>query len=230
VVPEDAKEKATELVEVRLDGVRHGMVDDRDELWLVEVGGPRILTIWIGPVEADAINSRLRGMTRERPLTHDLMASLLRPFDVDVAKVVVTRLDNQVFLAEVHLRRQGREVVVDARPSDAVSLAVRTAAPIFVAAPVFAAAAALKAHPPDVPPRPDCIHFELVDETGSKLLEGWMAPTAELKAGGHPFEVHGARGQVTTYEILEVQDAGERRIRAVVRLVSRRQRDWDVPN
>jgi bifunctional DNase/RNase len=224
VVPEDG----TELVEVRLDSVRSGVGDlDRDEMLLVEVGGPRVLTIWIGPAEADAINARLQGLTRERPMAHDLMANLLRPFDVDVAKVVVTLLDQPVFLAEVHLRRHGREVVVDARPSDAVSLAVRAAAPIFVAAPVFAAAQALQARPADVPPRPDLVHFELVDKAGKQFLQGWAVPNT-LKVG--PFEVQGVRGQLTTYEILEVQELGDRGVRGVARLVSRRQRETEVPN
>jgi uncharacterized protein len=75
---------------------------------LVEVGGRRMPNIWIGPAEAEAINSRLHGIQRDRPMTHDLMANLLRPFDVDVARVVISRFED-AYRAEVHVRRDGRD-------------------------------------------------------------------------------------------------------------------------
>ena len=215
VVPEtDA-----EIVEVRLDSVRHSGVDGRDYMTLVEVGGRRILNIWIGPTEADAINYRLRGMERERPMTHDLMANLLRPFDVDVARVVISRFEDRTYCAEVHVRRAGRDAVVDARPSDAVNLAVRTAAPIFVAAPVF------RVRPREEPPA-NAVWYELVDEEGAMLHQGWTVGSLPLGR----LESHGVRGQVTVYEILELTEVGERRIRGTARVVSREQRQMDVPN
>ncbi len=212
-------ETGDELVEVRLDSVRRSGVEDRDHLVLVEVGGRRQLSIWIGPNEALAINIQLKGMARERPMTHDLMANLLRPLDVDVARVVISSFENDVFRAVVHVRRDGMEALVDARPSDAVNLAVRTAAPIFVAAPVFDARPRHKV-------RPDAVHYKLVDEAGKTLLQGWAV--GRLKVGR--FEVHGVRGQVTTYEITEIADLGDRRIRGVARLVSHRELGSEVPN
>jgi bifunctional DNase/RNase len=215
VVPETH----AEIVEVRLDSVRHSAVDGRDHMMLVEVGGRRVLNIWIGPAEADAINYRLRGIERERPMTHDLMANLLRPFDVDVARVVISRFEDRTYCAEVHVRRDGRDAAVDARPSDAVNLAVRTSAPIFVAAPVFSV------RPTEEPPA-NAVWYELVDEEGAVLLQGWTV--ASLPLGR--LESHGVRGQVTVYEILEVTEVGERRIRGRARVVSREQRQVDVPN
>ena len=215
VVPEtDA-----EIVEVRLDSVRHSGVDGRDYMMLVEVGGRRVLNIWIGPTEADAINYRLRGIERERPMTHDLMANLLRPFDVDVARVVISRFEDGTYRAEVHVRRDRRDAVVDARPSDAVNLAVRTAAPIFVAAPVFSVH--LTEEPPD-----NAVWYELVDEEGAILHQGWTVGSLPLGR----LESHGVRGQVTVYEILELTEVGERRIRGRASVVSREQRKMDVPN
>lgn len=207
------------LIEVRLDSVRHSGVDGRDYMLVVEVGGRRSLNIWIGPAEAEAINCRLRGIERERPMTHDLMANLLRPFDVDVARVVISRFEDHAYRAEVHVRRDGEEAVVDARPSDAVNLAVRTAAPIFVAEPVF------RVRPTEELPA-GAVWYELVDDEGAVLLQGWTVGSLPLGR----LESHGVRGQVTVYEILELKEVGERRVRGRARVVSREQRQMDVPN
>jgi bifunctional DNase/RNase len=215
VVPETDEE----LVEVRLDSVRRTGVDGRDKMLLVEMGGRRALNIWIGPAEAEAINCRLQGIERERPMAHDLMANLLRPFDVDVARVVISRFEDRAYRAEVHVRRGGGDAVVDARPSDAVNLAIRTAAPIFVAAPVF------RARPTEEPPA-GAIWYELVDDEGAVLLQGWTVGPLPLGR----LEAHGVRGQVTNYEVLELTEVGERRIRGRARVMSRGQRQMDVPN
>lgn len=92
----------------------------------------RLLPIWIGPFEADAITIQLQGQTAARPLTHDLLKSVIGALGATISHVVVNDLDEGTFYARVVLLRDGEELEVDARPSDAVALAVRVQAPIFV--------------------------------------------------------------------------------------------------
>ena len=106
-------------------------------LLLRERGGPRVLPIWIGPAEARAIAAALAGEVPPRPQTHDLAGSLVATLGGAVERVVVTDLRDGTFFAEIHLRQGGDRRVVDARPSDAVALALRAPAPIFVRSRLF---------------------------------------------------------------------------------------------
>jgi uncharacterized protein len=99
---------------------------------LQEHDGDRFLPIWIGQTEAESIAAHLQGVRRERPMTHDLLRALLRTLGVAVHHVVVTRVEASTFFAELHLARDGAEFVEDARPSDAIAVAVRCDAPMFV--------------------------------------------------------------------------------------------------
>ncbi len=94
----------------------------------------RFLPIWIGHPEAAAILMRLQGAELPRPLTHDLLASAIDRLSASVVAVVVTELRENTFYAVIHLDAGGREVLLDSRPSDAIALAVRTDAPIYVSA------------------------------------------------------------------------------------------------
>lgn len=98
----------------------------------------RLLPIWIGPFEANAISSELRGATFPRPLTHDLLRSVIETLGYAVTRVTVTRLDAGTFYAELTLAGQGQTLAVDARPSDALALALRARCEIYVAADVLA--------------------------------------------------------------------------------------------
>lgn len=100
---------------------------------LQERDGDRALPIWIGRAEADAIAAHLQGIARERPLTHDLAASLVPALGGSLRRVQVTHVHHGTFFAELHLAREKGPVLVDARPSDAIALALRLGAPIFVA-------------------------------------------------------------------------------------------------
>lgn len=100
---------------------------------LEEKGGERTLPIWIGRAEAESIAAHLNDVKRERPLTHDLAASMVTALGGLLRRVQVTRVHNGTFYAELHLNRGGQPVVMDARPSDAIAIALRVAAPIFVA-------------------------------------------------------------------------------------------------
>lgn len=104
---------------------------------LEEKGGPRALPIWIGHPEAEAIAAHLNGVARERPMSHDLAASMVTGLGGMLRRVQVTRVIKGTYHAELHLTRGGAPVIVDARPSDAIAIAIRLAAPIFVAEPLF---------------------------------------------------------------------------------------------
>jgi bifunctional DNase/RNase len=108
---------------------------------LKEAGRDRYLPIWIGPWEASAIAMKLQGLTPERPLTHDLFATTLEELGARVDRVVISELAEETFHARIVLERDGRMVEVDARPSDALALAVRSSTRIFAAEAVLDQAA-----------------------------------------------------------------------------------------
>jgi bifunctional DNase/RNase len=95
------------------------------------------LPIWIGLFEASAIQLGLESVSSPRPRTHDLLASMLRTLGSEVIKVVVADLRDQTFYAVIHVRRGAEELEIDARPSDAIALALRTNSPVFVARAVL---------------------------------------------------------------------------------------------
>ncbi len=98
---------------------------------LREKGGPRVLPIWIGQPEAEAIASHLNGVKRERPMTHDLCRHLIVGLGGILRRVNITRVEDNTYFAEMQLQRDEALVQVDARPSDSIAIALRVAAPIF---------------------------------------------------------------------------------------------------
>jgi bifunctional DNase/RNase len=130
-------------IEMIVESVRVHMRTGRHVLLLKEVGVGRILPVWIGPWEAQAIAMRLQGITAERPLTHDLFAATLDEVGVRLQRVVISSLADETFHARLELAGADRQHEVDARPSDAIALAVRTGCPIFAAPEVLDQAAAL---------------------------------------------------------------------------------------
>jgi bifunctional DNase/RNase len=92
----------------------------------------RVLPIWVGPVEANAIALQIENVSPPRPMTHDLMKNLLSELDASVTRVVITNLRDNTFYAYLELRRRGETILIDARPSDAIALSLRTKAPVFV--------------------------------------------------------------------------------------------------
>ncbi|MEI3868305.1 bifunctional nuclease family protein [Microbacterium sp. CCNWLW134] len=103
-----------------------------------EVDGPRMLPIWIGAQEATSIAIAVEGAEPPRPLAHDLMKTLLETVSAQVERVEITRIDDGTFYAEITLLLPGGRRVLDARPSDAIALASRVGAPIWVADEVLA--------------------------------------------------------------------------------------------
>ena len=122
------------MVEVRLRAVRVDLQSNTPVLLLQESEGlGRTLPIFIGAPEATAIAFALQGMDTPRPMTHDLIRDLLEALGSAVVRVVVTELRSSTYYAEIVLSQDGNEVPVSSRPSDAVAVAVRTGAPLFVA-------------------------------------------------------------------------------------------------
>ena len=119
------------LVEVRVQSLALDRHNNTPVVILKELGGERVLPIWIGPGEATSIAMRLADMEFERPLTHDLLCSVLSELGADLRKVVITRVENRTYYAELIVRRNGEVMTVDARPSDSIALALRTEARIF---------------------------------------------------------------------------------------------------
>lgn len=99
---------------------------------LIDQKEERVLPIWIGPLEAHAIAVALEQVSLPRPLTHDLLKNICDRLSAQVSQVIISDLQNNTFYAEVHLALPGEEMVLDARPSDAIALALRTASPVFL--------------------------------------------------------------------------------------------------
>lgn len=158
-------------LEMIVESVRVHMPTGRHVLLLKEVGLGRVLPIWIGPWEASAIAMRLQGMTPERPLTHDLLGTVIERLGARVDRVVIGSLAEETFHARLILVTQDARHEVDARPSDAIALAVRLDIPIYASAAVLDKAAAL--------PEPD-------EEEPDEDEEAGEAGPADVGAGAPP--------------------------------------------
>lgn len=133
----------SDLVEMTVDSIRVHMPTGQHVVILKEKSAERYLPIWIGINEANAIALKITGITPERPITHDLLANVLSAVDVVVDRIVVTSLNNEVFYARIMASVDGRTLEIDSRPSDAIAVAVRLGAGIFVAGEVLEKAGVL---------------------------------------------------------------------------------------
>jgi bifunctional DNase/RNase len=114
-----------------VDSIRVSLMNYQRVVILKEKDTDRYLPIWIGPAEADAIAVKLQGVSVPRPLTHDLIHSMVDLLGASVNSIVVCDLKNDTFFAKIVLNVDGGQMEVDSRPSDAIALAVRVEAPIF---------------------------------------------------------------------------------------------------
>ena len=119
------------LNEMVVESVRVHMLSSQHVVILKDTTRERYLPIWIGPWEANAIAMRLQGLTPERPLTHDLFSSTLDEIGVSVKQVIVSDLSEDTFRAKLTIELDGRSWDIDARPSDAIALAIRARVPIY---------------------------------------------------------------------------------------------------
>lgn len=129
------------MIKVKIDRIMASLLNQQRVIVLKDLSSDRILPIWIGPVEADAITLALQGIQVARPLTHDLLKNLIMELGATVSHVLINDLHDNTFFARIVIDANGRHIEVDSRPSDAVALAVRLQVPIFVAEEVLAAAA-----------------------------------------------------------------------------------------
>jgi len=119
--------------EVNIYGVSFDMVGKQPIVLLKTLTGNKFLPIWIGHPEAAAILMKLQGAPTPRPMTHDLVTDMLSELNAAVVKIAVTELRESTFYATITLAVNGSEIEINSRPSDALALAVRTSAPIYVA-------------------------------------------------------------------------------------------------
>jgi bifunctional DNase/RNase len=120
------------MIEMVIDSIRVSLMNYQRVVILKEKLADRYLPIWIGPNEADAIAVKLQKVSVPRPLTHDLLNSVIDTLGASINSVVVNDLKNDTFFAKIYLDVDGSQLEVDSRPSDALALAVRVDAPIFV--------------------------------------------------------------------------------------------------
>jgi uncharacterized protein len=119
------------VIEVRVAHLGLDKTTNTPVVILQEQNGERVLPIWIGPAEASAIAMELAGMKFARPLTHDLLKQVIVGLGADLRKVIITKVQDNTYYAELHIYRGDAIVNIDARPSDSIALALRLKAPIF---------------------------------------------------------------------------------------------------
>src|SRR5438105_8363510 len=119
--------------EMVIYGVSFDLVGKQPIVLLKTADGNKFLPIWIGHPEAAAILMKLQGATTPRPMTHDLVTEMLSQLDAQVVRITVTELRDSTFYALITVAQDGSEIEIDSRPSDAIALAIRAEAPIFVA-------------------------------------------------------------------------------------------------
>jgi bifunctional DNase/RNase len=119
------------MIEVRVAHLGLDRTTNTPVVILQEQQGERVLPIWIGPAEASAIAMELAGVKFARPLTHDLLKQVIVGLGAELRKVIITRVQDNTYFAELHIYRGDQVVQIDARPSDSIALALRLKAPIF---------------------------------------------------------------------------------------------------
>lgn len=120
------------MIECIIDSIRVSLTNQDRITVLKEKDAERYLPIWMGVPETDSITIALQGVAIARPLTHDLLISVMNVLDIRLESVEVTNLSNDTFYANLILEQNGVRKIIDSRPSDAIALAIRAKAPVFV--------------------------------------------------------------------------------------------------
>ena len=152
------------MLEMTIDSIRVSPMNYQRVVILKEKDSDRYLPIWIGPAEADAIAVKLQDLSVPRPLTHDLLRTVIDSLGASVQHILVSDLQNDTFFAKISLQSNGTSQEIDCRPSDAVALAVRAQVPIYVEESVLDKAGIL-----------------LDKETGKLLIPGEGDQTSDAK-------------------------------------------------
>ena len=119
------------MIEMAIESIRVSLVNYQRVVILKEKAAERYLPIWIGPAEADAIAVKIQGATVPRPLSHDLLHSVIGALGATLNSIVINELKGDTFYAKIILNVDGGQMEVDSRPSDALALAVRAEVPIY---------------------------------------------------------------------------------------------------
>jgi uncharacterized protein len=119
-------------IEMTIKGLMVDPITNMPIIILRDQDGQKVLPIWVGVFEANAIALQIENVATPRPMTHDLLRNVISDLNATVQKVVVSDLKDNTFYALIHLLLDGNQLAVDARPSDAIALALRAKAPIFV--------------------------------------------------------------------------------------------------
>ncbi len=120
------------MIRVVVDSIRVSLLTQHRVVVLRETDSKRYLPIWIGPFEADAIAMAIQGHEAQRPMTHDLLKALIGDLGGQINHILVNDIQDNTFFARIVIEQRGHTLEVDARPSDAIALAVRADVPIFV--------------------------------------------------------------------------------------------------
>ena len=120
------------LIEMKVKNLAFDLAKSGAMVFLEEMNGKRVLPIWIGIFEANAIALELRKINTARPMTHDLILNIIRGLHAEATKIVVTELKDNTFYATIYISTKKGEVEIDSRPSDAIALALRVDTPIYV--------------------------------------------------------------------------------------------------
>ena len=120
------------LIEMTIKGLMVDPITNMPIIILRDKDGHRVLPIWVGVFEANAIALQIENVSTPRPMTHDLLRNVIHDLKADILKIVVHDLKENTFYALIYLAVNGEAVAIDARPSDAIALALRARAPIFV--------------------------------------------------------------------------------------------------
>ena len=118
------------LIEMTIKGLMVDPITNTPIVILKDKAGDRVLPIWVGVFEANAIALQIENVSTPRPMTHDLLRNIITDLDGRVDRIVVSDLKDNTFFALIHLTVKGEGIAVDARPSDAIALALRTRAPV----------------------------------------------------------------------------------------------------
>jgi hypothetical protein len=127
-------------IEVRIRGLMMDPATNMPIVMLKDVGSDSVIPIWVGIFEANAIAIEIEKVAAPRPMTHDLARNVIRHLNAYLEKVVITEIKDDTFHAVLWLRQAGEQVTIDARPSDAIALALRADCPIYVAEQVMQSA------------------------------------------------------------------------------------------
>jgi len=164
------------MIEVVIDSIRVSLTSQHRIVVLKDNNTDRYLPIWIGPFEADAITIELQETPPPRPMTHDLLKSVIQELGGRMVHVLISDLRNDVYYARLIVEVDGKQVEIDSRSSDAIALAVRTKVPIFVDDRVMESAGI----EPDEDVEQEVIEERGTGEEASNVDEGKLSAFADF--------------------------------------------------